>query len=151
MSPAQFGVLNTVRCRISDILHNLTTFLSHVTHFHSNQKECVFWKPGPNFLSVVSSIFSISRTVFELFAIFVYNGIFLSRGNFTQFLGYRRQNYEFVAQSPQQCTCNGIVPEEKSVLRPVDELKKKDHNKSIRSDKNLPGYFAPLWGPSQLG
>ena len=36
-------------------------------------------------------------------------------------------------------------------LRPVDEFKKKnykddnssDNNKSIRSDKNLPGYFAP--------
>ena len=36
-----------------------------------------------------------------------------------------------------------------SALQPVDEFKgKKDNNKRIRNDKNLPGYFAPRGAPS---
>ena len=49
-----------------------------------------------NKLSVV--LFSVSLTVFELFAIF-YSGIFLSMGQFYPISDLTPQNYEFIAQN----------------------------------------------------
>jgi hypothetical protein len=115
--------------------------------------------PAPTYYKWSIVFFSVSRTVFELFAFFVYNGIFLSRGQFYPFLGPGPQNYEFVARKPQKGTCtNGIAPvgREKfaltGALRPVDEFeKKKDNNKSIRNDKNPTWVLHPIVGPLPIG
>ena len=70
------------------IFHNLRTFLVTFDAFqgnccYDNQKN-VFSESGTQTESgaPTSTTFSVSRTVFQLFAIFVYNGIFLSSGQF---------------------------------------------------------------------
>ena len=104
----------------------------------------------------------MSRSIFQLFVIFVYNRIFLSpRGNFTQLLGPDPKNYSFVARKTQKGMCtNGpawkICSHESSPTgRRVE--KKNDNNdndnKSKTNDKKLARYqeLHPLVGPSQMG
>ena len=60
-----------MRCHIPDILHNLRTFFgspdaSLVAVAMVTKIKCVFWKPGPDFLLVASSTFSVSRIMFWL-------------------------------------------------------------------------------------
>ena len=85
-------LITSVRCHLPDILLNLRTFwvtwrVSVVTVAVVTKRSVFSDSPAPTFYKLSRVLFSISRTVLQLFAIFVYIWIFLSRGNFTSFVG----------------------------------------------------------------
>ena len=75
-------------------------------------KRSVFSEsPPPTFYRWSILLFSVSRTVFELFVFFACNVIFLSRRQVYPFWGPGPGNYEFIARKPQKATCtNWIAP-----------------------------------------
>ena len=87
-------------------------------------------------------VFSVSRVVFELLVIFVYNGIFIYRGNFTKILvltlkvmnSYQGNHKSFVYKwyrAPVRREKNALARS----LRPVEEFEKNKKHKMVGPDK----------------